>query len=111
VISHEAIQTANRTRRPAARPDESGGSLPNGASRKASLNKRLHDTGWGCFLSLLACKAAWAGKRVAVGQSGVHQPGLQRLRRERGPEHPVARAVPAGTRGGGCGGEPRTHGA
>ncbi len=24
----------------------------------------MHDAGWGQFLSILACKAAWAGKRV-----------------------------------------------
>ena len=36
----------------------------NGASRKAGLNKSIHDAGWGHFLSILAYKAACAGKRV-----------------------------------------------
>jgi len=64
VIYVEAIQPANLSRRPAPVSDGNGGYLPNGASRKAGLNKSLHDAGWGHFLSLLACTAAWAGKRV-----------------------------------------------
>ncbi len=44
--------------------DGNGGYLPNGARRKAGLNKSIHDAGWGRFLSILACKAACAGKRV-----------------------------------------------
>jgi putative transposase len=63
-ISHEAIQPANLSRRPAPVPDENGGYLHNGAAQKAGLNKSIHDVGWSCFLSILACKAAWAGKRV-----------------------------------------------
>jgi putative transposase len=63
-IYHEAIQTANLTRRPAPMPDGNGDYLPNGANRKAGLNKSMHDAGWGHFLSILAFKAACAGKRV-----------------------------------------------
>ncbi len=61
---HEAIQIANLTRRPAPMPDENGGYRQNGASHKAGLNKSIHDAGWGRFLSVLACTAACAGKRV-----------------------------------------------
>jgi putative transposase len=64
VIYVEAIRPANLSRRPAPVPDENGGYLHNGASRKAGLNKSIRDAGWGRFLSILACKAAWAGKRV-----------------------------------------------
>lgn len=62
----EAIQPANLSRRPAPmpNPDGNGGYLHNGASRKAGLNKSIHDAGWGHFLTILACKAACAGKRV-----------------------------------------------
>ena len=63
-IYHEAIQPANLSRRPAPVPDENGGYLHNGAAQKAGLNKSIHDAGWSCFLNILACKAAWAGKRV-----------------------------------------------
>jgi putative transposase len=63
-IYHEAIQPANLSRRPAPVPDENGGYLHNRAAQKAGLNKSIHDAGWNCFLSILACKAAWAGKRV-----------------------------------------------
>jgi IS605 OrfB family transposase len=60
----EAIQPANLSRRPAPISDGNGGYLHNGASRKAGLNTSIHDAGWGHFLSLLAYKAACAGKRV-----------------------------------------------
>ena len=64
VISVEAIQAANLSRRPAPTQDEHGTYLHNGASRKAGLNKSIRDAGWRHFLSILACKAACAGKHV-----------------------------------------------
>jgi putative transposase len=62
----EAIRPANLNRRPAPKPDENGngGYEHNGASRKAGLNKSIQDAGWCSFLSILAFKAACAGKRV-----------------------------------------------
>jgi putative transposase len=63
-IAHEAMQPTNLSRRPAPLPDGNGGSLPNGAGRKAGLNTSIHDAGWGHFLLILAYKAAWAGTRV-----------------------------------------------
>jgi putative transposase len=60
----EAIQPANLSRRPAPKQDERGTYVHNGASRKAGLNKSIQDAGWGQFLSILAFKAACAGKRV-----------------------------------------------
>ena len=63
-IDVEAIQAAHLSRRPAPKPDGAGGYTYNGASRKAGLNKSVHDAGWGHFLSILAYKAACAGKRV-----------------------------------------------
>src|SRR5262249_54405225 len=62
VISVEAIQPANLSRRPAPKQDENGTYAHNGASRKAGRNKSMHDAGWRHFLSLLAYKAACAGK-------------------------------------------------
>jgi putative transposase len=52
------------SRRPAPKPDGNGGYEHNGASRKAGLNKSIQDAGWRQFLSILAFKAACAGKRV-----------------------------------------------
>ncbi len=63
-VSVEAIQPANLSRRPAPVPDGNGGYLHNGASRKAGLNTSIQDAGWRQFLSILAFKAACAGKRV-----------------------------------------------
>jgi putative transposase len=60
----EAIQPANLSRRPAPKQDEHGGYEHNGAAQKAGLNKSMQDAGWRSFLSILACKAACAGKRV-----------------------------------------------
>ena len=63
-VYHEAIQPANLSRRPEPKPDGNGGYERNGASRKAGLNKSMQDAGWRHFLSILAFKAACAGKRV-----------------------------------------------
>jgi putative transposase len=60
----EAIQPANLSRRPAPKQDEHGTYVHNGASRKVGLNKSIQDAGWRQFLSILAFKAACAGKRV-----------------------------------------------
>jgi IS605 OrfB family transposase len=64
VIYHEAIQPANLSHRPEPKPGGTGGYEHNGAKRKAGLNKSIQDAGWRHFLSLLAYKAACAGKRV-----------------------------------------------
>jgi len=63
-IYHEAIQPANLSRRPTPVPDGNGSYLHNGAAQKAGLNKSIQDAGWGHFLTILAFKAACAGKRV-----------------------------------------------
>jgi putative transposase len=60
----EAIQPANLSRRPAPKPDENGTYEHNGACQKAGLNKSIQDAGWRQLLSILAFKAACAGKRV-----------------------------------------------
>jgi putative transposase len=64
VIYVEAIQAANLSRRPAPKPDEHGTYQHNGAAQKAGLNKSILDAGWRHFLTILAYKAACAGKRV-----------------------------------------------
>jgi putative transposase len=63
-IYHEDLQIANLARRPAPQSDGTGGFRPNGASRKAGLNKSIHDAGWAYFLGILSFKAACAGRRV-----------------------------------------------
>jgi putative transposase len=60
----EAIQPSNLSRRPMPKQDEHGTYVHNGASQKAGLNKSTQDAGWRQFLSILAFKAACAGKRV-----------------------------------------------
>jgi putative transposase len=66
VIYVEAIQPANVSRRPTPKPDATGtGSYAhNRASRKAGLNKSIQDAGWHHLLTILAFKAACAGKQV-----------------------------------------------
>jgi putative transposase len=64
IIYLEDLQIRNMNRRPAPRPDGTGGYEHNGASRKAGLNKSIQDAGWYAFRRILTCKAAWAGKRV-----------------------------------------------
>jgi putative transposase len=60
----EALQLANLSRHPAPQPDGAGGHGHHGASHKAGRNTSIQDAGWGHFLSILACTAACAGKRV-----------------------------------------------
>jgi putative transposase len=64
VIYVEAIAPSNLSRRPQPKPDDNRGYEHNGAKRKAGLNKSIQDAGWRQFLSILAFKAACAGKRV-----------------------------------------------
>ena len=60
----EDLQVRNLSRRPEPKSDGDGGYLHNGASAKTGLNTSIQDAGWYSFRSILACKAAWAGKRV-----------------------------------------------
>jgi putative transposase len=70
----EALQPANLSRRPEPKQDENGTYAHNGSSRKAGLNKSIHDAGWRHFLSILAYTAACAGKRVeAVNPADTSQ--------------------------------------
>jgi putative transposase len=62
----EDLQIRNMIRRPAPKPDGSGGHLRNGAAAKAGLNKSIQDAGWYGFRQILTCKAAWAGKQVVA---------------------------------------------
>ncbi|HEU5200682.1 MAG TPA: transposase [Ktedonobacterales bacterium] len=63
-IYYEAIQSRNLSARPQPKPDGNGGYLHNGASQKAGLNTSILDAGWSQFLTILACKAVYAGKRA-----------------------------------------------
>jgi putative transposase len=64
VLYLEDLQVHNLSRRPAPVPDGKGGYLHNGATAKSGLNTSIQDAGWHAFRVTLACKAAWAGKRV-----------------------------------------------
>ena len=66
VIYLEDLTIHNISRRPAPqpKPDGNGGYQHNGAGAKAGLNTSIQDAGWYAFRTILACKAAWAGKRV-----------------------------------------------
>jgi transposase len=65
----EVLQVRTMSRRPAPQPQSDGsgsdgGYLHNGAGAKAGLNTSINDAGWYSFRLILACKAAYAGKRV-----------------------------------------------
>ena len=65
-IAYEDLKIAKMVSTPTARPDpeQSGAYLPNGARRKAGLNRSIHDAAWGQFLSFLIYKAESAGRTV-----------------------------------------------
>lgn len=66
LIAHEDLRISNLVKTPAPKPDceRPGAFLPNGAAAKASLNRSIHDAGWGVFLTILAAKAESAGREV-----------------------------------------------
>jgi len=64
VIVHEQLAIPNLVRRPAPRPDGSGGHQPNGATAKEALNRCIHDAGWGQLLAMISYKAESAGRVV-----------------------------------------------
>ncbi len=65
VIVFEDIQTANLTRRPKVKQDETTGQyLPNGSAAKGGLNKSILDAGWGMFVQMCQVKAECAGRTL-----------------------------------------------
>jgi putative transposase len=64
VIVFEDLRLANLVRRPKAKQDQDGTSLPNGAAAKGGLNKSILDHGLGQFVQIVTCKAAYAGREV-----------------------------------------------
>ncbi len=65
-IALENLTIVNMVRAPKGKPDpeREGSYLPNGAAKKAGLNRSIHDAGWGQLVSLLSYKAESAGRTV-----------------------------------------------
>jgi len=64
----EDLAITNMVRAPKAQPDPHalGAFLPNGAAKKAGLNRSIYDAGWGTLVSLLSYKAESAGGIVVT---------------------------------------------
>lgn len=65
-IVFEDLAPANMSKAPKPKQDENGKYLPNGASKKAGLNKSIQDAGWGMFVQYTQYKAANAGVVVLL---------------------------------------------
>ena len=63
-LANRKDKKPHKSRKNKPKQDEKGKYLPNGQSAKSGLNKSINDAGWGQFLSILAYKAAKAGKAV-----------------------------------------------
>lgn len=68
LIAHERLNIAGMVRAPRPKPDpeQPGVFLPNKATAKAGLNKRILDAAWAQFLLILAAKAENAGRLVVA---------------------------------------------
>jgi len=65
LINLEGLNVKNMSKSPATKQDEiTGEYLPNGASRKAGLNKSILDAAWSMFRNTLSYKAENAGGKV-----------------------------------------------
>lgn len=60
-IVFEDLTPSNMSKRPKPKQDETRKYLPNGASKKAGLNKSINDAGWGMFVQYTQYKAESAG--------------------------------------------------
>lgn len=66
LIAHEDLDIKNMIKRPAPRPDGSGGYEPNGSKAKSGLNREISSAGWGMFISMLTYKAEGAGRTLVA---------------------------------------------
>lgn len=65
MLVFEDIQVRKLVHKPKAKQDEQTAEyLPNGAAAKGGLNKSILDAGWGMFVAMCSCKAAWAGRTL-----------------------------------------------
>jgi putative transposase len=70
-----AIQRMASAPKPRHDPLHAGKYLPNGAARKAGLNRSIHDAGWGQAESLGERNILWAGRaQRASARAGTNRP-------------------------------------
>jgi putative transposase len=92
LIVHEALRVANMTRSASGTVDAPG----TGVAQKSGLNRSILDPGWGIFLSLLANKAASAGRQlIAVHPANTSRtcPACGQCAAENRPSQAVFRCV------------------
>ncbi len=65
-LENLSIKSMTRAPRPKVDPSTPGVYLPNGAARKAGLNRSIHDAGRGQFVAMILYKAECAGREVVI---------------------------------------------
>jgi putative transposase len=73
-LGSEELAVKNMVKRPKAKRDESGQAIPNGACRKAGLNRSIYDAAPSMLLSMLKTKAEEAGSDFVLANTRILKP-------------------------------------
>jgi len=73
-LATEELDVQSMTKKPRPKPDQDGSFLPNGAGRKAKLNRGILDAAPAKLIQLLTCKAEEAGVWLGFANTKIVKP-------------------------------------